>query len=405
MNARIANGYPTAYRGGPHVGFQSGSGKLGYAEFSRIMSQPFQGRTGRWMDDIMSQPFTPRSSRPGWRYSSKAFTGLPHVAGLRGVVRPAQFSAGLMRAASIFGAVPTPLSWYDAWEYLVEDPHGLIAPGVTWRETPAEVGVPSDWTADGACDPGPVHAIGKALFGPDRCTKWLVVEGETWPAGVPELDPDDTSAQTYEREPAGFPYEYRIDPNERYSLPAGKTWSDYSSKAVRFGALAVPLSQAVRFAPREREVGPREAKAPKTQTNARRLTPRGPGDVYVLTGRPGRGVKEAKLTFRSALLYGLVARAFGELTEFGDAVDALYGALPEHRKFSQQGLFRQRRRSGARSRFQTVVDNFGEIDWDQAVINLATNELQDRAIGRLARGGQVGFGRQFNIGLTVGPAL
>lgn len=64
------------------------------------------------------------------------------------------------------------------------------------------------------------------------------------------------------------------------------------------------------------------------------------------------------------------------VTETQDFVEALYDALPKNR---QQCAYKANTVCAA----QMVLQYFNEIDLQQALLNLALNELEDTIIGRL----------------------
>lgn len=115
------------------------------------------------------------------------------------------------------------------------------------------------------------------------------------------------------------------------------------------------------------------------------VTPRTPVAPRVA---PLPGVKERKLQGSlSSVLHMMRAIGYGA-TEFFDFVEALYKALPK-------AVRRQYGRS-RKGQIAAVWREFDQIDWQKAVTNLATNELEDRLIGgsnRLA----TGFANQHNI--------
>lgn len=80
----------------------------------------------------------------------------------------------------------------------------------------------------------------------------------------------------------------------------------------------------------------------------------------------------------------IAGRVFGAVTEAGDAVDAVYDALPEKLRRRERA-----KRHGRDPRLQTKLrilwENWEEVDVVEAINNLALNHLQDYAIGQANR--------------------
>lgn len=118
---------------------------------------------------------------------------------------------------------------------------------------------------------------------------------------------------------------------------------------------------------------------------------------FVKTGPPGPGTKERKFVIHNQ---GQVARVFSVATEVIDAIEALYEALPpELRK-------RPKRFVGWKGQAEAVYHHWDRINWNTAWENLVANEIEDRIVGKLGKGGKVlaqKTGR--NAGFTLGPAL
>ena len=93
---------------------------------------------------------------------------------------------------------------------------------------------------------------------------------------------------------------------------------------------------------------------------------------------PKKGTKERKLT---ASVQGTsVGKIVNAVTEYTDFINALFQALPKNvkREALKKPLTVQRVS-------YYVYRHFGEIDLQSAIINLAQNEVEDRAIGGLSR--------------------
>ena len=84
---------------------------------------------------------------------------------------------------------------------------------------------------------------------------------------------------------------------------------------------------------------------------------------------PPRGHKEKKLT--APALLGFVGRIFSGLTEYGDAVQALWEALPE--EFQTQ--------RSIRGMSEDVFNHFDQINWTEALRNLLVEAVEDQVFG------------------------
>lgn len=83
--------------------------------------------------------------------------------------------------------------------------------------------------------------------------------------------------------------------------------------------------------------------------------------------------KDVPSRVRAAL--GRVAAGYSEANDF---VESLWKALPAH----VRRQYRWRSGTGPWVRARAVAENFDEIDWDKAIENLISNEIEDRLVGR-----------------------
>ena len=96
---------------------------------------------------------------------------------------------------------------------------------------------------------------------------------------------------------------------------------------------------------------------------------------------PEPGVKEKKI---KTGLVGLARLAMNAVTETGDAIDALYKALP---KWLRDELFRRNgyQPLSSNQRLRALYRHIEALDVAQAVKNLVLNEIEDQLIGRASR--------------------
>lgn len=119
--------------------------------------------------------------------------------------------------------------------------------------------------------------------------------------------------------------------------------------------------------------------------------------------KPPAGTRERKSIVQ---LPSVVARAFNAVTETGDAVESFYDALPDRIK--------NRERARRHGKDPKLVDQMSlvyrywyEVDLQQAVINLITNQIEDYVIGKLSKRANR-INRRMGgrpVGVTFGPAL
>lgn len=130
---------------------------------------------------------------------------------------------------------------------------------------------------------------------------------------------------------------------------------------------------------------------------------------------PPKGTKEKKFI---ASARGTIVAVFGGVTEVSDMVDALWEALPKSRRYGYYllhkkggGTFWKRRHGATMGRkMRDIWGGLDDLDLNEAIWNLATNQLEDAAIGKLGKAAQKAqkpwldqLGRP--LGLGAGPAL
>lgn len=238
---------------------------------------------------------------------------------------------------------------------------------------------------------------------------WWVAKTDPYP-GDPTLDPGRGRSVDPVVVPTTAP---SLDP---MALPIGKTVP--VAQALPYSMWARPASRL----PEGREVGP-EPEVAAQQAGVVRVgsrnvkQPRGP---VKQSFTPGKRTREIKV--RLALPTG-VLRLVNSLTEATDLIQAIYAAAPEacrqsDARWSKTGKVetvfdpstgrrkpRVLNRVNATEALQRILE-CPNIDWEQALINIAANELEDRAIGSLAgRIGEQSRRRREIFTPLSGPAL
>lgn len=105
--------------------------------------------------------------------------------------------------------------------------------------------------------------------------------------------------------------------------------------------------------------------------------------------RPGKGEKEKKV---KSGLSGLGGYLFGLQSEFNDAVNALYEALPRN-------LRHYGRDRGPLAKLKQIYKHINDMDGKRAVANLIANQIEDSVFGKLGKASEA-FGEA--SGLTHG---
>lgn len=133
-------------------------------------------------------------------------------------------------------------------------------------------------------------------------------------------------------------------------------------------------------------------------------TPRGP---------PPPGTKEQKVSIKRGGVVQFISRRIGDVTELLDGINAFYYALPPqyrpgyyklHKKDGSV-FYKKRWNASQAQRAAAVYRHFDKIVFTDALKNLAMNEIQDRAIGKVSQWHQksdgvqrFGNGRSFQFG-------
>lgn len=141
---------------------------------------------------------------------------------------------------------------------------------------------------------------------------------------------------------------------------------------------------------------PRAETDPKPKTPTIRVPP---GGGIVRTPEkhkympPGPRVRERKKTLSA----GLVGKLYGGITEVGDAVQAIASAIPG----------KPCRNLPLHEKVQCLARNWDRVNWAKAAFNLAIDQMQDRAIGKISGAADKGFRSAFDHGYApnrpVGP--
>ncbi|MGR9080668.1 hypothetical protein [Rhizobium leguminosarum] len=119
------------------------------------------------------------------------------------------------------------------------------------------------------------------------------------------------------------------------------------------------------------------------------IPPRGP--ILTLPGEPlphppGPGTKEKKVRVGPALLQ-VAQKAFHAITEYQDAVDALFDAIPKSKRCKTKSLV---------GKSWCVFIHLDDVDIGDAIVNLLWNQFEDEVIGKEL------FGRNANAAAARG---
>lgn len=119
--------------------------------------------------------------------------------------------------------------------------------------------------------------------------------------------------------------------------------------------------------------------------------------TYPYPEPPPPFVKERKF-IASISQKHVVARIANVVTESNDAINALYDALPDNVKRKWHGRLT--------TRLAVIFQNLDKMDWSQALTNLLTNEIEDRAIGTIGRvTGKASRAAGRPVGYGTGPTF
>lgn len=105
------------------------------------------------------------------------------------------------------------------------------------------------------------------------------------------------------------------------------------------------------------------------------IPPRGP--IITIPGEPlphppGANVKEKKARVATGL-FGMAQTLFHGITEYGDAVDALFDAIPKEKRCKTKSLV---------GKSWCVYVHLDDVDVGDAIVNLAWNQFEDWAIAK-----------------------
>jgi len=211
------------------------------------------------------------------------------------------------------------------------------------------------------------------------------------PPWYPHWDPNQVPIGQPTPTPAPIPYRYVP------GRPAAPGHDNRPNRGPGSTPRVIPdPSMAINPGPTfvARYVPGRGRNQPDVEKKRGRRTPPGP---------PRKRVHERKfaLTVNRSNVGRVAGRIFGVGTEVIDWIDAFYDALPKRVKPKIKAKY-----VGWDTRAKLVWKHRDELDWNKAWENLVLNEVEDRVIGKLAKGGKVlaqKTGR--NAGFTIGPAL
>lgn len=102
---------------------------------------------------------------------------------------------------------------------------------------------------------------------------------------------------------------------------------------------------------------------------------------------PAEGVRERKFKSHNAWLLGafkVTQKGFHALTEYQDAVDAVYDALPKKLRRALKKKYEGD--PNVAQKTWEIYQNFGKIDGAEAIKNLAENHIEDYVIGKGFKG-------------------
>lgn len=118
---------------------------------------------------------------------------------------------------------------------------------------------------------------------------------------------------------------------------------------------------------------------------------------------PTRGEKESKMTVMGQGA-PIVLWAINAASETGDAIDAIWWALPA--KYRTPPTWNGERwvKAGAAQQARDLYQNYQHVNWEKAMKNLVANQVSDFVAGKMGRAtGEAS--RRLGFGLEVGPAL
>lgn len=105
---------------------------------------------------------------------------------------------------------------------------------------------------------------------------------------------------------------------------------------------------------------------------------------------PRSGERERKGKAKGVTAFRVIGGAFGALTEVNDAIGALHKALPP--KYRARSFHKGRPvKPSWRKQWAAVYQNYDKIDLNTALVELIKNQIEDKIIGKLAKGANSGF--------------
>lgn len=130
-----------------------------------------------------------------------------------------------------------------------------------------------------------------------------------------------------------------------------------------------------------------------------RVTGPKPHAPFVPRRPPPARTREQKLRATPAVIR-VLQRAAHAATEGEDFVDALHSALPK--RLQAKGTYHHGRwwPPSPQAKAKAVWDNYREVDWNEAMVNLAVNHATDEVLGR-ASGAAQNFATRNNVVLGL----
>lgn len=124
---------------------------------------------------------------------------------------------------------------------------------------------------------------------------------------------------------------------------------------------------------------------------------------------PGKHVKEKKLIL-NVQKNSPVGQLLNALTEGADFVEAIWDALPK--KYQTKGGYDRfgnknpKAKPPPQTQAKDIYNNFAQVDWPQAVLNLIENKAEDRLYGELGKWlGRAARKSGRPVGYQTGPAM
>lgn len=227
----------------------------------------------------------------------------------------------------------------------------------------------------------------------------------------------------------GHPHHYRMEnPEVWIGTVAGDVW--YETTVLPDTGVEVPVLNPVQWrqARWESEAGEDDLAKDSEPYRAQDERPNewalswgspdvapGPAPVNHASTKPPKGTKERKFIANAR---GRIAELFGAMTEWEDFIRALWEALPKKYRTGYYKLhgkngtvyYKRRRKAGLPEMQRDLWKHFDALDFNDAVWNVAMNQLQDALIGKLGKAQQraardwlAKMGRP--VGFGTGPGM